>query len=182
MNNTESEEVRKVKKWLQNIVIHYNFCPFAKKPFKQNKIRYFLSHAETVEALVDEVIDELLALHKADVNEIETTIMIVPGVLKDFEEYNEFGVVLDQLIASLKLTGIIQIATFHPDYQFADLDKEDVRNYTNRSPYPLFHLIREDSIEQARASYADIDKIPEKNMDKLETMGLENIKLELKKL
>ncbi|MDX1812931.1 MAG: DUF1415 domain-containing protein, partial [Gammaproteobacteria bacterium] len=135
-----------------------------------------------VDSLVDILIDELLLLSQADINDIETSILIMPNLFKDFEEYNQFGVILDQLIDSLKLNGVIQIATFHPDYQFADLAADDVRNYTNRSPYPLFHLIREDSVEKARASYPDIEEIPDKNMQKLESLGLDKVKKTLEKL
>jgi len=180
MDNQHIEN--KVKRWLESVVIRYNFCPFAKKPFKQNKIRFITSKATAAEILVDDLIDELLLLSQVDIEEIETSIVIAPEIFSDFDEYNQFGAVLDQLISSLKLQGIIQIATFHPDYQFADLSPDDVRNYTNRSPYPLFHLIREDSVEKARAVYADIEDIPTKNMDKLEQMGLEKIRNEIKKL
>ena len=179
----ESQEIiEKVKRWLEHIVIQYNFCPFAKKPFKQNKIRYFVSAARNEEALIDDLMAELMLLQQTDIKKLETSIVIVPNVFHDFESYNQFGAILDHLITSLKLQGIIQIATFHPDYQFADLDAEDVRNYTNRSPYPLFHLIREDSVEQARKVFPDIENIPENNMKKLQDMGLEKIKDELAKL
>lgn len=182
MGNEEALEIRKVKNWLEQIVIRHNFCPFAKKPFKQNTIRFFLSPSQSVYELVDDLLDELLLLSQSDAEDIETTIMIIPEVFANFEEYNQFGNVLDQLIDELKLSGIIQIATFHPDYQFADLSADDVRNYTNRSPYPLFHLIREASVEKARITFPDIDGIPIKNMEKLETMGIEQVIAELDKL
>ena len=118
---------------------------------------------------------ELLLLAQSDPAEIETTLIVLPRLLQDFTEYNAFGEVLDGILAGLQLQGIVQIATFHPDYRFADLQQDDVRNYTNRSPYPLFHLIRESSVSQAREHYPDIESIPENNMRKLLEIGLETV-------
>ncbi len=173
------EPIKAVQQWLENIVLKYNFCPFAHKPFKNNTIRYYLSTAIDDGSLIDEIIDELLRLKQTQPTEIETTLIIIPQLLHDFAEYNQFAGILDSLIASLKLKGIIQVATFHPDYQFADLSVDDVRNYTNRSPYPIFHLIREDSVEKARATYPNIEEIPEKNMQTLLELGIDRVRKEI---
>lgn len=169
------QAVRQVKDWIENFVLHYNFCPFAHKPFKQDTIRYFLSSANSADILVDEIIDELIRLKEENPEIIETTIMIVPNLFDNFEEFNQFSAVVDQILSSLKLVGVIQVATFHPRYQFGDLEKDDVRNYTNRAPFPIFHLIRESSVAFARGTYKDIESIPEKNMQTLLDMGLDEV-------
>jgi len=164
------------KQWIEKIIIAHNFCPFAKKPFTQETIHYAVSKATDSEAVVDDLVDELLNLHNTPSTEIETSILIIPNALNDFEEYNQFLDVVDSALEELDLIDIIQVASFHPDYYFADLDPDDVRNYTNRSIYPMFHLIREDSVEHARATYRDVEDIPEKNMELLVEMGLDVIR------
>jgi len=164
--------IEQTRRWVEQVVIQLNLCPFAAAPFKKDRIRYYVSHALDANQLVDELLEELILLKDTPAREVETTLFIVPNAFSSFDEYNQFGVILDQLIYSLKLQGIIQVATFHPDYQFSDLARDDVRNYTNRSPYPMFHLIREDSVERARNSYTEIESIPEKNMQKLLEMGI----------
>ena len=164
------------KQWIEKIIINHNFCPFAKKPFNQDKIRYAVSSATDSEKVVDDLVDELLLLHETPATEVETTILIVPNTLIDFDEYNQFLDVTDSALEELDLVDIIQVASFHPDYCFADLDVDDVRNYTNRSIYPMFHLIREDSVEHARATFKDVENIPDANMDLLLEIGLDAIR------
>jgi len=171
--------VEETRLWIKNIVIGHNFCPFASKPFKENKIRYFVSLAEDEVSLIDDVISELLSLRKADPSVVETTILIVPVCFDAFDDYNQFIDLLDVILEKLAMEGEIQIATFHPDYCFADLSYDDVRNYTNRSLYPMFHFIREDSVASARAIHPDIDGIPEANMEKLESLGLNKIRKQI---
>ena len=163
------------KNWLEHFVIAHNFCPFAAKPFKEDRIRYVSCSATDEDKLVDALVDEIIILKEAKQQETETTILIVPLMLADFLEYNQFLDVVDSIIHELDVEGIIQVASFHPDYQFADLDKDDVRNYTNRSPYPMFHLIRESSIEKARENM-DTESIPDRNMDLLLDLGIEKVK------
>lgn len=173
--NTDNDQVIEATiKWLEHFVIKHNFCPFAVKPFKDKRIRYVNYSGSDEKELADKLIDEILLLKDADPKEIETTLVIAPLMLADFLDYNQFLDVVDSIIDELDVEGIIQVASFHPEYQFADLGKDDVRNYTNRSPYPMFHLIREDSIEKAR-EMMDTESIPDRNMDLLMELGIDEI-------
>jgi hypothetical protein len=172
----DKQIIAETRQWVQDIVIRHNLCPFAHKPFRNDVIRYSLSHASSDDALVNDLINELLLLRDADVSQAETTLLITPHCLNDFSRYNQFLDVADMLISQFGLEGTIQVASFHPDYQFADLDYDDVRNYTNRSLYPMFHLILEASIERARISHPDVESIPKINMTLLQQIGLEEIK------
>ncbi|WP_455201130.1 DUF1415 domain-containing protein [Kaarinaea lacus] len=170
----DAQVIDATKQWLEHFVIKHNFCPFAVKPYKEKRIRYVSYAVTTEQALAEKLIDEVLLLKEADPQEVETTLVIAPLMLHDFFDYNQFLNVVDSIIEKLDAEGIIQVASFHPEYQFADLEKDDVRNYTNRSPYPMFHLIREDSIEKARNSM-DTDTIPVRNMDLLMDLGIDRV-------
>ena len=173
--HTEGDQViEQTKKWLEKFVIKHNLCPFAVKPFRDNRIRYVNCSASNEKELADILIDEILLLRDMDPEKIETTLVITPFLLADFLDYNQFLNVVDSIIDELNVEGVIQVASFHPDYQFADLGKDDVRNYTNRSPYPMFHLIREDSIEKAR-EMMDTESIPDRNMQLLMDIGLDGV-------
>ncbi|MCV2354702.1 DUF1415 domain-containing protein [Paucibacter sp. B2R-40] len=159
--------------WLEKAVIGLNLCPFAKSVHVNQRLRYVVSDAATPEALLKELAHELLSLMRADPDEIETTLVIHPLVLTDFLDFNDFLGAADALVEDLELDGILQIASFHPDYQFGGTAPEDISNYTNRSPYPTLHLLRESSIERATETMADTDAIYEANMVTLEKLGLE---------
>jgi len=176
---TEAQVIQETECWLKDIVLRHNFCPFAHKPFKQETIHYIVSQENDAEKIAEALIQALLQLRDSDTETIETTLFITPNCFTDFNDYNEFLNVVDLLIEQLQLQGIIQVASFHPDYQFADLSCDDVRNYTNRSPYPIFHLILEDSIEHARATHPDVQAIPQTNMNLLEKQGLTKIQRQL---
>jgi hypothetical protein len=162
--------------WVEKMVIGLNLCPFAKAPFRKGRIRFSLFPGNEVEALMQFFLKELDFLDKTPEEEVETTLIIHPHVLNDFGEYLDVIPLLESLIQSCGLEGIIQLASFHPDYQFAGTEKEAAQNYTNRSPFPMLHLIREDSISRAVDSHPDIDSIPVQNIKKLEEMGVEEIK------
>ena len=153
------------KDWIQTFVIQYNLCPFAKKPFVQNKINYTLYEGSELEDLGVLLQRELLFLEKAPINEIETTIMILPNILNDFNDYLSFLAFANRLIFALRLEGVLQIASFHPNYQFDGTTKEEVTNKTNQAPFPLIHLLRESSVEEALAHYDEPESIPERNME-----------------
>jgi len=176
---SDEQAIAAARCWVEQVVIKHNFCPFAHKPARNNTIRYAASLAQDADALVEELINELILLRDADHAKIETTVLVVPNCLQRFDDYNQFLDLVDVLIEQFNLQGLIQVASFHPDYQFADLEKDDVRNYTNRSPYPMFHLILEDSIAHARDSYPDVDQIPENNMRLLQEQGLDQAKQQL---
>lgn len=167
------EVIQATRHWLEAAVIGLNLCPFAKSVHVNDRLRYVVSEAETPEALIQQLAHELLALMRADPDEIETTLLIHPRVLGDFLDFNDFLEAADALIDELKLDGQLQIASFHPDYQFADTDIDDIGNYSNRSPYPTLHLLRETSIERAVQSMEDTDAIFEANLATLEKLGLE---------
>jgi uncharacterized protein len=158
--------------WLEKAVIGLNLCPFAKSVHVNRRLRYLVSPATTPEALLQELARELLALKRADPEEIETTLIIHPLVLEDFLDFNDFLGAADALVEDLELEGELQIASFHPRYQFAGTAPDDIGNYTNRSPYPTLHILRESSIERAVDSMADTDAIYEANMATLERLGL----------
>lgn len=158
--------------WLEKAVIGLNLCPFAKSVHVNNRLRYVVSDAQTPEALLQELARELLLLMRTDPDEVETTLLIHPQVLKDFLDFNDFLGAADALVEDLKLDGELQVASFHPDYQFEGTDIDDISNYSNRSPYPTLHLLRESSIERAVESMADTDSIFETNIETLEKLGL----------
>lgn len=146
-----------------------NLCPFAKRELVKERVRFAITAATTEAQLLAALRSELERL-QGDAS-IETTLLIHPQVLQDFYDYNQFLEVADTLLADLQLDGVFQIASFHPDYQFAGTTPDDAENYTNRTPYPLLHLLREDSLERAIASYPDVDDIPERNIALMRDLG-----------
>ncbi len=165
-----------VADWLDNIVIGLNLCPFAKKPRVRKQIKIAVCELNSYEGLLDFLQKELEALVATPADELETSVIATPNMLIDFFEYNQFLDVAEGLLVDMALEGVIQIASFHPDYQFADTKSDDISNYTNRAPYPLFHLIREDSLEQAIAGYKDSDQIPDINIEKIHSLPEEERK------
>ncbi|MDO9235125.1 MAG: DUF1415 domain-containing protein [Aquabacterium sp.] len=157
--------------WLTRAVIGLNLCPFAKAVHVKNQIRYKVSDATKADGLLEDLLAELTLLRDADPAEIDTTLLIHPQVLTDFLDYNDFLDVVDAAVADLDLEGVIQVASFHPDYQFGDAGPDDIENYSNRSPYPTLHLIRESSIEQAVEAFPDAEDIYETNMATLRRLG-----------
>lgn len=159
--------------WLEKAVIGLNLCPFAKAVYVKQQIRYVVSQATDTDALLTELKTELQFLQDSDPAEVDTTLLILPEVLGDFLDYNDFLDTADEAIEDLELDGEIQIASFHPDYQFAGTNADDIENYTNRSPYPILHLLREASIERAVEAFPEAEEIYEKNMETLRKLGLQ---------
>jgi hypothetical protein len=157
--------------WLEQAVIGLNLCPFAKAVHAKGQIRYVVSHADTPEALLEHLMEELQHLADADPAKVDTTLLIHPNVLADFEDYNEFLDVADAALEDMELDGELQVASFHPHYQFADTHQNDIENYTNRSPYPTLHLLREDSVERAVEAFPEASDIFEKNIATLRALG-----------
>ena len=157
--------------WLEKAVIGLNLCPFAKAVHVKGQIRYVVSDADTPEALLEKLMEELEYLAEADPEKVDTTLLIHPNVLADFEDYNEFLDVADAALEDMQLDGQLQVASFHPDYQFADTHQNDIENYTNRSPYPTLHLLREDSVERAVEAFPEASDIFEKNIATLRALG-----------
>ncbi|MYN07858.1 DUF1415 domain-containing protein [Pseudoduganella aquatica] len=165
--------IAQTQKWLEKAVIGLNLCPFAKAVHIKNQIRYVVTDAATDEELMEVLMDELELLAETNPEKIDTTLIIHPQVLNDFEDYNDFLDVADGALEEMDLDGILQVASFHPDYQFADTDKNDIGNYTNRSPYPTLHLLREESVDRAVEAFPEAEDIFEKNLETMEKLGHE---------
>src|SRR5690349_1117427 len=161
------------RRWLERAVIGLNLCPFAKAVYVKEQVRYVVSNASTPEALLEQLMDELQKLSDTPAEKVDTTLLIHPFVLDDFLDYNEFLDVADAAVEDMQLDGELQVASFHPQYQFADTDINDISNYTNRAPYPILHLLREDSIERAVEAFPEAAEIFDKNIETLEKLGHE---------
>jgi len=165
--------VAATRRWVDRAVVGLNLCPFAKAVQVKDQVRYVVSQARSPESLLDALMDELQLLADTDPEQIDTTLLIHPYVLQDFLDFNEFLDVADAAVEDISLDGELQIASFHPDYQFADTDPNDISNYTNRAPYPTLQLLREDSIDRAVEAIPDAAEIFEKNIDTMEQLGHE---------
>ena len=174
MTDTDLNQIaEETRHWLQTAVIGLNLCPFAKAVFNKGLIRIEVSLARHLDDFLEHLDRELLLLRDTPAEEIETTLLIEPQLFADFELFNDVLDITDQVLVEHGLEGIIQIAPFHPQFQFADSEPNAISNYTNRSPYPTLHLIREDSIAKAMQAFPDADTIFERNIALLEQMGLE---------
>jgi hypothetical protein len=178
MDNQTVIEV--TRRWISSMVIGLNLCPFARRVFLADKIRYVVSDAQDEMTLLKDLTTELRALASSPIASVETTLLIHPRTLGNFLDYNDFLSVGERLVADLGLRGTIQIASFHPDYQFAGTDAAAVENYTNRAPYPMLHLLREESISQAASDPDEQLEIPRRNIETLRGLGREKILEKLK--
>jgi uncharacterized protein len=165
--------VQQTREWLEKAVIGLNLCPFAKAVHVKGQIRWVVCPATTPEDLLQALADELQHLQQSDPAEVDTTLLIHPGVLADFLDFNDFLGAADALVEELGLDGTLQVASFHPEFQFAGTTPADPGNFTNRSPYPTLHLLREESVEAAVASFPDAAEIYERNIETLERLGPE---------
>jgi hypothetical protein len=159
------------REWLERAVIGLNLCPFAKAVHVRGQVRYVVSDATDLEALLADLLHELRVLADADPEVVETTLLIHPHVLGDFLDYNDFLDVADAAVSELDLEGEVQVASFHPDYQFAGTAVDDMGNYSNRAPYPTLHLLREASVDRAVAAFPEAERIYERNIDTLRQLG-----------
>lgn len=165
--------VADVARWLNEVVIGLNLCPFSGKPTRENRVRFFVSHATDDELLLQDLQQEMELLDEKPANEIETTLVIVPNHLQDFFDYNQFLNWTQQLLKRNRWVGVYQLATFHPHYCFAHAELDDAENLTNRAPYPILHIIREASLEKALEYFADVEEIPEVNKTRVEGLTAE---------
>lgn len=165
------DPIAETRRWLERAVIGLNLCPFAKAVHAKGQVRYVLSAANTPEALLEQLGAELLLLRDTPAEQVDTTLLVHPDALGDFLDYNDFLESADALVAELELEGVLQVASFHPQYQFAGTDPDDIENFTNRSPYPTLHLLREDSVSRAVAAYPDPDAIIDRNIETLRELG-----------
>ena len=163
--------------WLEHAVIGLNLCPFAKAVQVKQKIRWVESTARDAQELLDDLVRELEFLAAADPEAVDTTLLIHPQALTDFLNYNDFLDIADAAVEKLGLDGVLQVASFHPGYQFEGTSPDDVENLSNRSPYPMLHLLREDSIARAVAAYPDAAAIYDRNIETLRRLGVEGWRL-----
>lgn len=168
--------VSQTKDWVEKVVIGLNLCPFARVPFQKDLISYVVFTGEDKNGFLENFCEELLYLSKVPPSKLETTLFITPNLFSDFTHYLEALSILENVIFQFQLDGVIQLASFHPNYKFDGTTEESPENFTNRSPFPMFHLLREESIEKAVSSHPNPDAIPEKNIETLKNLGLENIK------
>ena len=159
-------------RWLERAVIGLNLCPFAKGVHAKGQIHYVVSAATDAEALAQDLRRELADLAAAPAEVRDTTLLMAPDCLQDFLEFNDFLGLAEDVLEELDLDGTLQIASFHPQFQFAGTDAGDVTNCTNRAPYPTLHLLREDSIDRAVQAYPEAEAIYERNMEVLEQLGM----------
>lgn len=159
--------------WLERAVIGLNLCPFAKSVHVKGQIHYVVTAASTHVDLLEILKNELNGLLAQESTARDTTLLIAPAAFPDFLDFNDFLPECDRLLRRMRLDGIFQIASFHPQFQFADAVSDDITNYTNRAPFPILHLLREDSIDRAVAAFPEPDAIFEKNMQTLRDLGVQ---------
>ncbi len=175
--NTDINAItEQVEQWLNDVVIGLNLCPFAAKPQRNKQIKIFVSEASQEEALLEDILLQLIELSSTEPEKLETTLVVVPNMLQDFWDYNFFIDWVEGLIKQQDWEGIFQVATFHPDYCFGGAEPEDDENLTNRSPYPVFHLIREESMEKVLKHYPDPESIPDTNIARVSALSEEERK------
>lgn len=173
MNVLADVVVQDTRNWLERAVIGLNLCPFAKAVHVKGQVHYAVSEASDARQLLADLSAELDALVALDATERETTLLMVPNCLADFLDFNDFLARAEKLVRKRGLEGVVQLASFHPNYQFAGTDAGDIENFTNRSPYPTLHLLREVSIERAVDAFPEAEAIYEANIETLRGLGAE---------
>jgi len=170
---TDEQVIAKTRLWLERAVIGQQLCPFAAAPYLHDRVRFHVSAQRCIAGLREDLCLELESLRDADPAQCETTLLIHPLVLTDFLDYNDFLDECDAALVELGLEGELQVASFHPNYQFAGVPEQDITNFSNRSPYPMLHLLREASVARAVATFPGIDEIGPRNMQTLRRLGHE---------
>ncbi len=183
MNTSPSHKtvIARTRCWIEHTVIEFNLCPFARKPYSGEQVRYVVSEARDPETLLTVLQHELDHLRDVDPQIVETTVLIHPWVLQDFLDYNDFLGVVDALLEEGGYEEEFQVASLHPDYQFAGTHPDDAENYTNRSPYPILHLLRVDGVARALSGYPRPEDIPERNIELMKTQGAKRMQALLEK-
>lgn len=171
MNATSEQVIGQTKAWITHAVVGLNLCPFARAVQVKNQIRCVVSEATNIDALMAQLCEEMHFLAEADPAKVETTLLIHPQVLADFLDFNDFLELADAALEELGYDGVLQVAIFHPQFQFDGTEPDDVTNATNRSPFPTLHLLREDSVERAVAAFPNAEAIFEANIATLENLG-----------
>ena len=169
-------EVELVRQWVEQAVLGLGLCPFAGEPWHSGRVRLVVTEATSEQQLLDDLRAEVTTLDETDPELLETTLLIIPNLLRCFEDYNQFLDLADDLCDTHGWTGRFQIASFHPDYQFAGTKPGDPENLTNRSPYPLLHVLRESTVSRALEEHPNPDQIPETNIATLRALSDERCK------
>ncbi|MGA0570200.1 DUF1415 domain-containing protein [Variovorax sp. VNK109] len=171
--SNDHDVIRQTRAWLEQAVIGLNLCPFAKAVHVRGQVHFAVSAATDRRAVTQDLRNELAQLVALPSRDRDTTLLILPDCLDDFLAFNDYLDEADRLVADMALDGVIQIASFHPQFQFAGTEEDDVTNCTNRSPYPMLHLLREESVARAVEAFPEADVIFEKNMQTLRELGSE---------
>lgn len=166
------EVIAATRDWIEKAVIGLNLCPFAKSVYVKNQVRIVVSDARHIDGFLEDLDRELDHLAEVDPEVTDTTLLIHPTLFPDFLDFNDVHQIADEAVAEHELEGVIQIASFHPDYQFEGTEPDDITNYTNRAPFPTLHLIREESLDRAVEAFPDAEMIYERNMETLRKLGL----------
>ena len=167
----EEEVLAQTRRWLEKAVIGLNLCPFAKAVYVKNQVRLVISQARHADDLLEELDRELDLLVETPAEDIDTTLLIHPTLFEDFLDFNDFLEVAEGVVDEHGLEGVVQLASFHPKFQFDGTEADDIGNYTNRAPFAILHLLREDSVERAVAAFPEADAIFDKNIDTLQKLG-----------
>ncbi len=177
MSTVIHDAISNVEIWLDDVVIGLNLCPFAAIPRNNNQVRFTVSQALTEEVLLADLYAELTFMSKTPALEVETSLLIVPDMLNKFDDYNQFLDLADALLEEFEWDGVFQIASFHPDYCFAETDANSTENLTNRSPYPILHILREATMEKALEKMVSPDEIFKRNIETMSELSAEKIKV-----
>ena len=169
---TDQEVLAKTKQWLEAAVIGLNLCPFAKAVYAKNQVRLVISKARHADELLEELDRELDLLVATPASEVDTTLLIHPTLFEDFLDFNDFLEVVEGVVDEHGLEGVIQLASFHPQFQFDGTEPDDIGNYTNRAPFAIVHLLREESVERAVEAFPQADAIFDTNIATLQKLGL----------
>lgn len=173
---TDDEVLTQTRHWLEKAVIGLNLCPFAKAVYVKNRVRLVVSHARHADDLLEELDRELDLLVATPAEEVDTTLLIHPTLFEDFLDFNDFLEIAEGVVDEHGLDGVVQLASFHPQFQFDGTEPDDISNYTNRAPFAILHLLREESVARAVAAFPEADAIFEQNIATLEKLGLDGWK------
>ena len=166
------EVVAATREWIEKAVIGLNLCPFAKSVYVKNQVRIVVSDARHIDAFLEDLDRELDYLAEVDPEETDTTLLIHPTLFPDFLDFNDVHQIADEAVVEHELDGVIQIASFHPEFQFEGTEPDDITNYTNRAPFPTLHLIREDSLDKAVEAFPEAETIYERNIETMKKLGI----------
>lgn len=174
--NQNDTVIKITQDWIETFVLGLNLCPFARHPYRTGKIKYVLFEGENLELLTEMLVNELEYLDNTPPSVCETTLIVLKEALPEFLDFLDYLEVAEYVVEQIKFEGVFQIASFHPDYQFEDTLPSDAENYTNRSPYPILHILREDSVERSIEAFPEVGDIPAQNIDTMNQLGTEKIK------